>query len=123
MLFILDSNVEASANIEKSEPVKQRKKKKKINSANAEDTEDKSKKDDFDAILAEFSKTNYVCSFESCKISTKLVHLSCEFCKQWFCLQHGNFIKIYIYQLCKYHKKINKNQSSFNFWICLNLIL
>lgn len=55
-------------------------------------TVEKPKEDEFDNVLAEFSKSNYVCAFESCKVSTKLIHLACEFCSKWYCLQHGQFI-------------------------------
>lgn len=49
-------------------------------------------KDDFNAILEEFSKSNYSCAFDNCKSSTKVIYSNCEFCKNRYCLQHGWFI-------------------------------
>ncbi|XP_058791832.1 DNA-binding protein SMUBP-2-like [Phymastichus coffea] len=46
-------------------------------------------KDDFDKIVKEFQKSNSICSFEGCKKSTKLIKLICQFCKKWYCLEHG----------------------------------
>lgn len=62
----------------------------------------KNEKDDFDEIVKEFEKTNSMCSFDGCKKSTKLIKLVCEFCKKWFCLEHGKFLcNIYIYNFKK----------------------
>lgn len=47
------------------------------------------KNEDFNTIIEELSRTNNCCSFKDCKISTQLIHLNCEFCKNRFCLQHG----------------------------------
>ncbi|XP_011498018.1 PREDICTED: DNA-binding protein SMUBP-2-like [Ceratosolen solmsi marchali] len=58
-----------------------------------DDIENKSnehkKMDDFDKIIDEFKKSNSICSFNGCKKSTNLIKLVCEFCKKWFCLEHG----------------------------------
>lgn len=49
----------------------------------------KEKDEDFNAIIEEFSKANYICAFEDCKSSTQIIYSNCEFCKNRFCLQHG----------------------------------
>ncbi|NP_001155054.1 immunoglobulin mu binding protein 2 [Nasonia vitripennis] len=62
---------------------------------NKEEREDKSNEnaakenDNFDKIVQEFNKSNSLCSFDGCKKSTKLIKLICEFCKKWYCLEHG----------------------------------
>ncbi|XP_051156788.1 DNA-binding protein SMUBP-2-like [Leptopilina boulardi] len=74
----------------KSEELKESKVKKKKNKTKVK-TEFKSteKNEDFNTIIEELSRTNNCCSFKDCKISTQLIHLNCEFCKNRFCLQHG----------------------------------
>lgn len=67
--------------------------KKEIKKKKQDVTKEKSSKteeaDDFDRVIQEFTQSNSICSFTGCKKSTKLIKLVCEFCKKWFCLEHG----------------------------------
>lgn len=92
-----DENTELLLNTKQSEKSTKKEKQNKKNEEKRDDREKSSKsekKDDFDEILKEFEKTNYLCSFDGCQKSTKLIKLVCEFCKKWFCLEHGEFIII-----------------------------
>lgn len=45
--------------------------------------------DDFNDIIAAVTSNDYICALKGCQKSTRLIHISCEFCKSIFCLQHG----------------------------------
>ncbi|XP_023248162.1 DNA-binding protein SMUBP-2 [Copidosoma floridanum] len=54
-----------------------------------QDKSEVKKEDNFDKIVQEFAKSNSTCSYQGCKKSTKLIQLICQFCKKWYCLEHG----------------------------------
>lgn len=70
--------------------------KKEIKKKKQNETKEKSSKsdesDEFEKVIQEFAQSNSVCSFTGCKKSTKLIKLICEFCKKWFCLEHGKIL-------------------------------
>lgn len=72
---------------DKSPSKKEIKKKKQVVTNETSSKTDES--DEFDKVIQEFAQSNAVCSFSGCKKSTKLIKLICEFCKKWFCLEHG----------------------------------
>jgi len=49
----------------------------------------KTDEDDVDALIAQFTKVDSICSFEKCKGSVLTLGQKCKFCVRMFCLKHG----------------------------------
>ena len=49
----------------------------------------KADEDDVDALIAQFTKVDSICSFEKCKGSVLTLGQKCKFCARMFCLKHG----------------------------------
>lgn len=79
---------------QKVEPKRLQEKPKTETKETQEKPAEKVENDEFDKIVKEFQKSNSVCSFGGCKKSTKLIKLICEFCKKWYCFEHGKTINI-----------------------------
>ena len=55
---------------------------------------------EFNKLVEKFAKSNFICCFEGCKKSTKLIKCDCQFCKKWFCLEHGKLFKNLFILIC-----------------------
>lgn len=49
----------------------------------------KNEEEDVDALIAQFTAEDSICSFEKCKMSVLTLGQKCEFCVRTFCLKHG----------------------------------
>ena len=49
----------------------------------------KAEEEDVDALIAQFTKDDSICSFEKCKTGVLTLGQKCKFCVRTFCLKHG----------------------------------
>ncbi|XP_071535256.1 DNA-binding protein SMUBP-2-like [Panulirus ornatus] len=73
---------------EKSRNVKQKSVKKKNPKKGNAHKDDDGKEEDFDSIIAQFTKENSTCSQPHCKSPTTVIFQLCPFCRNTFCLAH-----------------------------------